>query len=109
MNNYSRNNFNSSLLNPFLTTNISLWYQQSATTKWIQIYKEFTAYSQKVSELWSDSLWNSRITKEDDQRRENVRLQNYTDDHNVYKKKKKKMRALILQGGGALGAFQAGA
>jgi NTE family protein len=90
-------------------TNKSLWYQQSATTAWIQIYKEFTAYSQKVSELWSDSLWNSWITKEDNQRRENIRLQNYTDDPNVYNKKKKKMRALILQGGGALGAFQAGA
>jgi NTE family protein len=109
MDNYSRNNFNNSLLNPFLMTNISLWYQQSATTAWIQIYKEFTAYSQKVSELWSDSLWNSWITKEDNQRRENIRLQNYTDDPNVYNKKKKKMRALILQGGGALGAFQAGA
>jgi NTE family protein len=109
MDNYSRNNFNNSLLNPFLMTNKSLWYQQSATTAWIQIYKEFTAYSQKVSELWSDSLWNSWITKEDNQRRENIRLQNYTDDPNVYNKKKKKMRALILQGGGALGAFQAGA
>ena len=87
---------------------MSLWYQQS-TTAWLKMYKEFTAYSQRVSELWSDTLWNSWITKEDDQRRENVRLQNYTDNHNVYKKKKKKMRALILQGGGALGAFQAGA
>jgi NTE family protein len=108
MDNNNRNNFNNYLLNPFPTTNMSLWYQQS-TTAWVKIYKEFTAYSQRVSELWSDILWNSWITKEDDQRRENVRLQNYTDDHNVYKKKKKKMRALILQGGGALGAFQAGA
>ncbi len=107
--NNNSNDFNSSLLNPFLTTNIPLWYHQSATTAWIQIYKEFTAYSQKVSELWSDSLWNSRITKEDDQRRENVRLQNLTGGNNVYNKKKRKMRALILQGGGALGAFQAGA
>jgi predicted acylesterase/phospholipase RssA len=86
---------------------MSSWYQQSATA-WIQIYKEFTAYSQKISELWLDTLWNSWITKEDDQMRENVRLQNRTDDRNIYKEKKK-MRALILQGGGALGAFQAGA
>jgi hypothetical protein len=86
---------------------MSLRHQQYAT-EWIKIYKEFTAYSQKVSEFWLDTLWNSWIIKEDDQRRENVRLQNHTDDHNVYKKKKK-MRALILQGGGALGAFQAGA
>jgi NTE family protein len=105
--NNNKNNFNKSLLNPFLLTSMSL-HQQYAT-EWIKIYKEFTAYSQKVSELWSDTLLNSWIIKEDDQRRENVRLQNYTDDHNVYKKKKKKMRALILQGGGALGAFQAGA
>ena len=60
-----------------------------------------------MSELCSDTLWNSWITKEDDQTRENVRLQNHTD-RSIYKKKKK-MRALILQGGGALGAFQAGA
>jgi NTE family protein len=105
--NNNRNNFNNSLLNPFLATSMSFWQQQSAARAWIQIYKEFSAYSQKISELWSDTIWNSWITKEDDQRRENIRLQNHTD-HNVYKKKKK-MRALILQGGGALGAFQAGA
>ena len=57
-----------------------------------------------MSELCSDTLWNSWITKEDDQTRENVRLQNPTDS-SIYKKKKK-MRALILQGGGALGAFR---
>jgi NTE family protein len=103
----NNNNFNKSLLNPFPLTSMSLRHQQYAT-EWIKIYKEFTAYSQKVSEFWLDTLWNLWIIKEDDQRRENVRLQNHTDDHNVYKKKKK-MRALILQGGGALGAFQAGA
>ena len=85
---------------------MSIQHQQSATA-WIKIYKEFNAHLQKVYGLWLDTLWNSWITKEDDQRRENARLQNYADDHNVYKKKK--MRALILQGGGALGAFQAGA
>ena len=106
--NNNTNNFNKSLFNPFLLTSMSLWHQQYAT-EWIKIYKDFTAYSQKVSESWVDTLWNSWIIKEDDQRRENLRLQNHTDDHNVYKKKKKKMRALILQGGGALGAFQAGA
>jgi NTE family protein len=106
--NNNKNNFNKSLFNPFLLTSMSLWHQQYAT-EWIKIYKDFTAYSQKVSESWVDTLWNSWIIKEDDQRREDLRLQNHTDDHNVYKKKKKKMRALILQGGGALGAFQAGA
>jgi NTE family protein len=106
--NNNKNNFNKSLFNPFLLTSMSLWHQQYAT-EWIKIYKDLTAYSQKVSESWVDTLWNSWIIKEDDQRRENLRLQNHTDDHNVYKKKKKKMRALILQGGGALGAFQAGA
>ena len=108
INSNNKNNFNKSLLNPFPLKDMSLRHQQYAT-EWIKIYKEFTAYSQKVSELWLDTLWNSWIIKEDDQGGENVRLQNHTDDHNVYKKKKKKMRALILQGGGALGAFQAGA
>jgi NTE family protein len=107
-NNNNRNHSNSSLLNPFLAKSMSFWNQQSARA-WIEIYKEYAAYSQKISELWSDALWNSWITKEDDQTRENVRLQNRTDDPSIYKKKKKKMRALILQGGGALGAFQAGA
>jgi hypothetical protein len=105
--NNNRNYFKSSLITPFLAKSTSLWHQQS-TTAWIEIYKEYTAYLQKISELWSDTLWNSWITKEDDQMRENVRLQNRTDDRNIYKKKKK-MRVLILQGGGALGAFQAGA
>ena len=108
INSNNKNNFNKSLLNPFPLKDMSLRHQQYAT-EWIKIYKEFTAYSRKVSELWLDTLWNSWIIKEDDQGGENVRLQNHTDDHNVYKKKKKKMRALILQGGGALGAFQAGA
>jgi NTE family protein len=108
-NNNNRNHFNSPLITPFLAKSTSLWHQQS-TTAWIEIYKEYTAYLQKVSELWSDTIRNSWITKENDQIRENVRLQNRTDDRNIYKeKKKKKMRALILQGGGALGAFQAGA
>jgi len=107
-NNNNRNHSNSSLLNPFLAKSMSFWHQQSARA-WIQIYKEYAVYSQKISELWSDALWNSWITKEDGQTRENVRLQNRTDDPSIYKKKKKKMRALILQGGGALGAFQAGA
>jgi NTE family protein len=105
-NNKNKNLFNNSLLNPFLAKSMSFWNQESARA-WIQIYKEFSEYSQKISELWSNTLWNSWITKEDDQMRENVRLQNQTDP-NIYKKKKK-MRALILQGGGALGAFQAGA
>ena len=104
--NNNKNYFNNSLLNPFLPTSMSIQHQQSATA-WIKIYKEFNAHLQKVYGLWLDTLWNSWITKEHDQRRENARLQNYADDHNVYKKKK--MRALILQGGGALGAFQAGA
>jgi hypothetical protein len=97
---------NYSLLNSFSLQVFHYWLQQS-TTAWIEISKEFIAYSQKVSELWSDAIWNLWTTKEDDQRRENMRLQNPTN-HNIYKEKNK-MRALILQGGGALGAFQAGA
>ena len=82
INSNNKNNFNISLLNPFLLTSMSLRHQQYAT-EWIKIYKEFTAYSQKVSELWLNPLWNSWIIKEDNQMRENLRLQNHTDDHNV--------------------------
>jgi NTE family protein len=66
-------------------------------------YKEFAAYSQKLFESWSD-FWKPWTSKEGLQSKENdVSL------HNINYKNKKKMRALVLQGGGALGAFQAGA
>jgi hypothetical protein len=80
------------------------WQQQSATA-WTELYKEFAAHSQKMSESWSDALWKTWTSKGSLQSRENVSLQN--DDNN--RKKNNKMRVLVLQGGGAIGAFQAGA
>src|SRR5215208_342857 len=84
------------------------WQQQSAAA-WTELYKEFAAHSQKISESWSDALWKIWTSKEGLQSRENVSSRNHTDKNNTKKNNKKKMRALILQGGGAIGAFQAGA
>jgi NTE family protein len=95
------------LLNPFAMTNTTLWKQQSATA-WTETYKEFVACSKKISEYWSDALWRTWTNKQDLESSEVVSLQNYADN-NTHKNNKKKMRALVLQGGGALGAFQAGA
>src|SRR5215216_1927425 len=108
-NNYNRSKkFNNFSLSPFaIMKSMASWQQQSATA-WMEIYKEFAAYSQKISESWSDALWKTWISKEGLQSRENVSLQGHIDN-NAHKNNKKKMRALVLQGGGALGAFQAGA
>jgi NTE family protein len=90
--------FNS--LNPFVTIkSVASWQQQSAMA-WMDTYKEFAAYSQKLFESWSD-FWKTWTNKEALQSKENNVL--------LHNKNKKKMRALVLQGGGALGAFQAGA
>ena len=108
-NNYNRSKkFNNFSLSPFaIMKSMASWQQQSATA-WMETYKEFAAYSQKISESWSDALWKTWISKEGLQSRENVSLQGHIDN-NAHKNNKKKMRALVLQGGGALGAFQAGA
>jgi predicted acylesterase/phospholipase RssA len=53
----------------------------------------------------TDALWRTWTSKESLHSRENVSLQK--DDNNT--KKNNKMRVLVLQGGGAIGAFQAGA
>jgi NTE family protein len=95
------------LLNPFVMTNAALWKQQSATP-WTETYKEFAACSQKISEYWSGALWRTWTNKHYLESSESVSLQNYADN-DTHKNNKKKMRALVLQGGGALGAFQAGA
>ena len=78
------------------------WQQQSATA-WTELYKEFAAHSQEMSESWSDALWKTWTSKESLPNTENVPLR----DNNI--KKNNKMRVLVLQGGGAIGAFQAGA
>jgi hypothetical protein len=88
-------------------TNAASWKQQSARA-WTETYKEFVACSQKISEYWSDALWRTWTNKQDLESSESISLQNYADN-NTHKNNKKKMRALVLQGGGALGAFQAGA
>lgn len=109
-NNYNRSKeFNNFSFSPFaIMNNIALWQQQSATA-WMEIYKEFAAYSQKISESWSGAIWKTWTGKEGLQSKENdVSFQSHIDN-NTNKNSKKKMRALVLQGGGALGAFQAGA
>ena len=100
--------FNNFSFNPFTVTNMASW-QQSATM-WMEIYKEFAARSQKISESWSDALWKTWTNEENLQSRENVSLQGHIDNNkNTNRNNKKKMRALVLQGGGSVGAFQAGA
>lgn len=100
--------FNNFSLNPFTVTSMASW-QQSATM-WMEIYKEFAARSQKISESWSDALWRTSTSEENLQSRENVSLQGHIDNNkNTNRNNKKKMRALVLQGGGSVGAFQAGA
>src|SRR5918993_1283022 len=111
-NNYNDNRskkFNNFSLNPFIMTNMASW-QQSATML-MEIYKEFAARSQKISESWSDALWKTWTSEENFQSRENVSLQGHIDNNNnnTNRNNKKKMRALVLQGGGSVGAFQAGA
>ena len=109
-NNYNRNKkFNNFSFNPTVTSMAS--WQQSATM-WMEIYKEFAARSQKISESWSDALWKTWTSEENLQSRENVSLQGHIDNNNnnnTNRNNKKKMRALVLQGGGSVGAFQAGA
>src|SRR5687767_1939715 len=100
-------NFNNFSLNPFIVTNMASW-QQSATM-WMEICKEFAARSQKIYESWSDALWRTSTSEENLQNRENVSLQGHIDNNNTNRNNKKKMRALVLQGGGSVGAFQAGA
>ena len=78
--------------------NMVSWQQQSANA-WTELYKEFASNSQKMSEFWSKTLWNTRTSKDS--------LQSGEIKDNT--KKDNTMRALVLQGGGAIGAFQAGA
>src|ERR671922_2570156 len=104
--------FNNFSLSPFaIVKGMTSWQQQSATA-WTETYKEFAAHSQKISESWSDALWKIWTSKEGLQR-ENASLQDHIDNNNnnnkANKNNKKKMRILVLQGGGAIGAFQAGA
>jgi NTE family protein len=107
MDNNNDNQSKNFYLNPFIETSMASW-QQSATL-WMEIYKEFVARSQKISESWSDAFWKT-WTSEDLQGRVNVSLQDHiNNNNNKNKNNKNKMRALVLQGGGSVGAFQAGA
>ena len=113
MDNHKRSiEFNKFSLSPFaIMENMASWQQQSATA-WMEIYKEFAAYSQKISESWSGGIWKTWTSKEGFQREDDVSLHGAIDNNNnnnANKNYKKKMRALVLQGGGAIGAFQAGA
>jgi len=81
------------------------WQQQSAAA-WTELYKEFAAHSQKISESWSNVLWKTWTSNEGLHSRENVSSRNYTDKNNTKKNNKKKMRALVLQGEGLLERFK---
>jgi hypothetical protein len=97
-NNYNRSKeFNNFSFSPFaIMENIALWQQQSATA-WMEIYKEFAAYSQKISESWSSAIWKTWTGKEGLQSKENdVSFQSHIDN-NTNKNSKKKMRALVLK------------
>ena len=73
--------FNNFSLNPFIVTNMASW-QQSATM-WMEIYKEFAARSQKISQSWSDALWRTSTSEENLESRENVSLQGHIDNNNI--------------------------
>ena len=79
-------------------TSMDLW-QQSARAL-TEIYKEAAVSYTSICDLWSDIIWKTSEARDDEKTAIN-KMNN--------KKKNKKIRALILQGGGALGAFQAGA
>lgn len=98
--------FNNSPSNPFLKISMSLWQQSAAAM--IEMWREYVIYSQRVTKSCLDILRKTRITEEDNLKTENISLQGQYNNHSKYKTKEK-MRALILQGGGALGAFEAGA
>jgi NTE family protein len=102
--------FNNFSLNPCaIMKSIASWQQQYIAA-WIDAYKEFTAYSQKMSESWSGAMWKTWTNEKGLQTREKISLQSHIGNSNyTNKNNKKKMRTLVLQGGGALGAFQAGA
>lgn len=74
---------------------MDLW-QQSAK-RWIELYKQIAVSSQNVYNSWLDTAWRPLGGKQD------------VYKYNKKKENRKKIRALVLQGGGALGAFQAGA
>jgi NTE family protein len=76
---------------------MDLW-QQSARI-WIELCKQTAEHSQDVYNAWFDTVWRSLGSRQD--------VHKYNNKKN--KEKRKKIRALVLQGGGALGAFQAGA
>jgi NTE family protein len=104
-NNNNDNRSKNFYLNPFIVTSMASW--QQSVTLWMEIYKEIVTRSQKISKSWSDTLWKT-WTSEDLQSKVNVSLQGHVNN-NKNKNNKNKMRALVLQGGGAVGAFQAGA
>ena len=93
-NNTIKNNINNHQLESSLITSMDLC-QQSARI-WIELCKQTTVSSQNVYSSWLDTVWRSLGGRQD--------VYKYNK-----KKEKRKIRALVLQGGGALGAFQAGA
>lgn len=99
MNNNGKNNLNKPV--PFITTSMDLW--QQFTRVWIESYKEIAISSQKVHNSWLDAIYATLGTRQDQSTENSLR-----PPDSIYNNKKK-VRALILQGGGTLGAYQAGA
>jgi len=93
-NNSSNNNVsnNDRQIGSLPITSIDLW--QQSVRIWIEVCKEVAVSSQNVYNSWLDTIWALGARQ---------------DVYKYSKKKKRKIRALVLQGGGALGAFQAGA
>jgi NTE family protein len=99
--NYNSKNKLNNPLQGFITTSMDLW-QQSARA-WIESYKEVVVSSQKIHNSWLDTICATLGTRQDQS------TENPSTPHDNAYNNKKKVRALILQGGGTLGAYQAGA
>lgn len=100
-NNEVRNNLKNSELGSFITNGGDLW--QQSVRAWIGIHKEVAVSSQKAYVSWLDAV--SKILGT----RQNQNTDNLSYSYHDTYKKTRKIRALSLQGGGAIGAFQAGA
>lgn len=79
-----------------VTRSMDLW--QQSVREWTETYKVVAVSCMNIYNSWSDFVWRTLEPE-----------QGTSYNHHYTNNKKKKIRALILQGGGALGAFQAGA
>jgi hypothetical protein len=69
--------FNDFSLSPFaIMKSMALWQQQSAIA-WMETYKEFVAYSNKISESYSDVLWKMWTGKRNSSKRKCITTEAY--------------------------------